>query len=220
MSTRGPSRGEQAIDAFRRAQRLDAKRRVQFGDDVVFDLEANAAREKAAELLKPDGILVEGGGEAVAWQPGATDRTAENFVSTLESPSSVSVGASERRLRALSDLGITEAALDTAHTVRAANAIEKMLAHQLTAAHFQSLRFLELSAKEGLEPADAVRYASAAVRMMEAYQSGCLALQKLKTKGQQRVVVQHVDVRDGGRAVVAGTISPGLRRSKRGKSRK
>ena len=53
--------------------------------------------------------------------------------------------------------------------------------------------------------------ANAAARLIDAYQSGCLTLQRLKTKGTQRVVVQHqqVHVGDGGQAVVAGRIEGG-----------
>ncbi len=35
-----PSRGEQAIDAFQHADRIDAQPRVKFGDDMVYRQEA------------------------------------------------------------------------------------------------------------------------------------------------------------------------------------
>jgi hypothetical protein len=41
---------------------------------------------------------------------------------------------------------------------------------------------------------------------MTTYQQGMLALQRLRTGGTQRIVVQHVTVEDGGRAVVAGEV--------------
>jgi hypothetical protein len=45
-----------------------------------------------------------------------------------------------------------------------------------------------------------------AARLMDVYQNACLVLQKLKTKGTQRVLVQYqqVNVGEGGQAVVAG----------------
>ena len=51
------------------------------------------------------------------------------------------------------------------------------------------------------QPREVARLTNAAARLIDAYQSGCLTLQKLKTKGTQRVVVQHqqVHVGDGGR---------------------
>ena len=48
--------------------------------------------------------------------------------------------------------------------------------------------------------------------MMDVYQAGCLTLQKLKTGGTQRVLVQHVNVGAGGQAVVAGRVDRGSRR--------
>ncbi len=59
---------------------------------------------------------------------------------------------------------------------------------------------------------------NAAARLMDAFQAGCLTLQKLKTKGQQRVVVQYqqVNVTGGGQAVVTGTVRGGSGRAGRG----
>jgi hypothetical protein len=50
--------------------------------------------------------------------------------------------------------------------------------------------------------------------MIDVYQNACLVLQKLKTKGTQRVVVQcqQVNVNEGGQAVVAGKIGARVQR--------
>ena len=50
--------------------------------------------------------------------------------------------------------------------------------------------------------------------MIDVYQNACLVLQKLETKGTQRVVVQYqqVNVNEGGRAVVAGKVGARVRR--------
>jgi hypothetical protein len=93
---------------------------------------------------------------------------------------------------------------------------ERMLTHQMTAAHFDAMRLLTLSHNDRLAPADVARYVNAASRLMDIYQSACLALQKLKTKGQQRVLVQYVNVAEGGQAVVAGALRRGSRRTRRG----
>jgi hypothetical protein len=50
----------------------------------------------------------------------------------------------------------------------------------------------------------ATRLAGAIARMNGSYQSGVLTLQKLRTGGRQTMVVQHVNVNDGGQALVAG----------------
>jgi hypothetical protein len=47
--------------------------------------------------------------------------------------------------------------------------------------------------------------------MMAAYQDGLLCLQRLRTGGKQTVVVQHVQVSDGGQAVIAGSMKAGDR---------
>ena len=41
-------------------------------------------------------------------------------------------------------------------------------------------------------------------RLMTAYQSGALAIQNMRRGGKQTVVVQHVQVTEGGQAVVVG----------------
>ena len=47
---------------------------------------------------------------------------------------------------------------------------------------------------------------------MESYQRGALTLERLRNGGRQVVQVQHVNVSDGGQAVVAGTIQGGRRK--------
>jgi hypothetical protein len=50
------------------------------------------------------------------------------------------------------------------------------------------------------------------------YQDGLVTLQRWRTGGRQEVVVQHVQVNEGGQAVVAGTIKASKRRgAKRGR---
>ena len=44
---------------------------------------------------------------------------------------------------------------------------------------------------------------------MQVFQEGLLTLQKLKTGGKQTMVVQHVQVSDGGQAVIAGSVKSG-----------
>ena len=60
----------------------------------------------------------------------------------------------------------------------------------------------------------ATRLASASARMMTAFQQGLLTLQRLRTGGQQVVTVQHVQVNEGGQAVVAGSVESGARKRK------
>jgi hypothetical protein len=80
----------------------------------------------------------------------------------------------------------------------------------MAAVHFTALRLIEKSAGDKLQPGEVARFTNAAARMIDVYQNGCLVLQKLKTKGTQRVVVQYqqVNVNEGGQAVVAGKVGP------------
>jgi hypothetical protein len=57
--------------------------------------------------------------------------------------------------------------------------------------------------------------ATAAARMMEATARAALVLDRLRNGNRQTVVVQHVAVGDGGRAVVAGAVTAGVTGSKR-----
>ena len=54
-----------------------------------------------------------------------------------------------------------------------------------------------------MPPVEAARLTNAAAPIMDAYQTAFLDLQKVRTGGKQTVVVQHVQVSDGGQAVIA-----------------
>ncbi len=130
----------------------------------------------------------------------------------------ISAGASGQRMYAALGAGVLEPALDAAVSAQAGNSIEKMLCHQLAAVHMAGMKLmasLERSDRE-LPPVERARLTNAAARMFEVYQSGCLTLLKLKTRGRQHVVVQHqqVNVGSGGQALVAGRLSRGSRRGR------
>ena len=216
-------RGEQAIQEFQKAAIADAMTRTEVGDDIVYRAEARLARGRADVLLEPVAPVAVSAGEAVTWENKADEiftGAHARIVDTLEHPNSISVGASIDRTSAALGVGVLEPAIDAAVSAQAANSIEKMLCHQMAAIHFSAMRLLELSARDRLQPGDVARYTNAAARMMDVYQTACLTLQKLKTRGTQRVLVQYqqVNVGDGGQAVVAGRIGRGSRN--RGKGRK
>ena len=60
-----------------------------------------------------------------------------------------------------------EPAVDAAVSAQAANSLEKMLCHQMAAAHFSAMRLLERSAESRLQPGEVARYTNAAARMMD-----------------------------------------------------
>jgi hypothetical protein len=145
-----------------------------------------------------------------------------NFIDTVERPDAVTATASMDRLKLADDgIGCVALAVDTAETIQAANSIEKMLAHQLAAAHKLAMTFagkaqqlieedgIGWTSKHTIYATEASRVANASAKMMDAFQKGTLALHKLRTGGKQVVTVQHVNVSDGGQAVVTGGINQG-----------
>jgi hypothetical protein len=143
----------------------------------------------------------------------------------LEHPDMLAVDASRHRLSLVSNAGVLPLALDVAETVQARDSLEKMLAHQIAAAHSAAL-LLQAEAMSVLKTyksgayrhahldVEAVRLINASSRMMEASQRGMLTLNRLRTSGRQTLVVQHVHIGDGGQAVVAGQIKANGRRKR------
>ncbi len=143
----------------------------------------------------------------------------------LEHPDMLAVDASRHRLGLISRTGVVALALDVAETVQARDSLEKMLAHQIAAAHSTAL-LLQAEAMGVLKTyksgeyrhahldVEAMRLINASTRMMEASQRGMLTLNRLRTSGRQTMVVQHVHVSGGGQAVVGGQIRANGRRKR------
>ena len=127
------------------------------------------------------------------------------------------MGASRARLGLLVETDIVNLGIDAAATIDARNSLEKMLAHQMAAAHRMSMKFLRRAEQElhRQNDPDAVleanRCTNAAARMMKAYQEGLLTLGRMRTGGRQVVTVQHVQVSEGGQAIVAGAVNSSSR---------
>jgi hypothetical protein len=144
-----------------------------------------------------------------------------NFIDTVERPDAITATASMDRLKLADEIQCVPLAVDTAETIQAKNSIEKMMAHQLAAAHKLAMTFAAKAkrlieedenswyVKPTVYATEASRVANASARMMDAFQKGALALHKLRTGGTQTVTVQHVNVSDGGKAVVTGGINAG-----------
>lgn len=150
---------------------------------------------------------------------------------TTVAPTSQAAHAHRERLRLAQDAGCLDLAMDASVSMEAANSLERMLGHQLAAAHTQAMRLLASADKwlhqsdpsDGCTPlgraqlasVEAARLTNAAARMTAAYQAGLLTLARLRTGGQQTVTVQHVHVSEGGQAVVAGSVTPGKAKRRR-----
>jgi len=81
----------------------------------------------------------------------------------------------------------------------------------MAAIHRAAMKLIARSLDMHEEPIEMARLSNAAARAMQVYQEGILTLQKLRTGGKQTVVVQHVQVSEGGQAVIAGSMAPGER---------
>jgi hypothetical protein len=195
------TRGERAIQAFQEAANLDAIPRLSHGDEIVYAMEAEKARAKAQALLQLTDPVRLAAGEVIGGD--------HRIVDTLESPEAISAGASSRRMHAALEVGVLEPAADAAKTAQAANSIERMLCHGITAAHFMAMRLykatqdcLECLPYQQQQFGEVARLTNAVARQLEIYQTGCLTLQKPKTGGRQQVLVQHQQVNVGSRCAL------------------
>lgn len=178
--------------------------------------DAAALEQSSASALALDSIPPIGSGGELVPTGGQVKRGAK-LIDTVERPDAITAEASMDRIK-LADDGIecVAMAIDAAETIQAANSIEKMMAHQLAAAHKLAMTFAgkansliddkssNRQRRDGAYVVEAARVANSSARMMDAFQKGTLALHKLRTGGKQVVTVQHVNVNDGGQAVVTG----------------
>ncbi len=149
---------------------------------------------------------------------------------TVADPDYVAADASRHRLDLLHATGALELGLDAADTVQAQNSLERMLAHQQAVLHRSTLKMAaqldrRLKVLDNLSPThpetmavmgDVCRLGNTMARLTTSFQSGMLALERVRSGGKQHVVVQHihqdVQVQDGGQAEVAGQVKAGGRR--------
>lgn len=215
------------------AYRLSAKVDARTGRTPVGLYAADLLDAKAATPLRL-GLETDGtgaGGELIIRMPGSPgDAHATHLKNTVADPSMVTASATLDRLRLAEDARALDLALDAAETIAPKNSLEKMLAHQLASAHQLAMRMAGLAndwaarASPGAMPQgitaaammEAQRAANTAARLMGAYQDGMLTLARIRGGGKQTVVVQHVQVNDGGRAVVAGKVGRGGRKRRGG----
>jgi hypothetical protein len=177
-------------------------------------------RTASATLTPPEPVVVGTGGEFVpqgrAWieKPGIVD--------LVRDPEWTHLHASEDRLGLAAEAQCFDLAAATADAIGARDDTERMLAHQLAAAHVAGMRCLEAMYKaQGRAErhdslgahtkllGEAARMGQLAVRFMDTYQRGLQTLGRLRTGNRQTVTVvhQHVTV-EGGQVAVAGAVQP------------
>ena len=179
-------------------------------------LEANDMEAYADSFLAlpEEQIEVGAAGEMLPTGDSATDRP--DLIDTVRSkPDKVTAQASLARLELLAQTGALDLAVDTADTIRARNSLEKMLAHQIAAAHGLAMKFAakseqmlgfvtswDTTGRQQVSNIEASRLANSAARMMESFNQGLLTIDRLRNGRQQLVTVQHVNVANGGQAIV------------------
>ena len=91
-------------------------------------------------------------------------------------------------------------AIETAESTKAKGSVQKMITHQLAAAHHHAMRLLGEADKQK-DPLIKCKLMNTSTRLMEAFSKGAVTLQKLQTGANQIVTVQHVSV-NGGQAII------------------
>lgn len=175
--------------------------------EIADRLEASADAHLTLEEIPKRGM----GGELVSADSSNISTSAE----ALKTPDRVTLDASIDRLELAHKSGVLNMALDVAESVDATNSAEQMIAHQMAAAHRMSL---DLMAKAGntRDTIEKCRLVNTAAKLMDTYQRAMLVVNRLHTGGQQTVTVQHVQVTDGGQAVINGSVHTGRQLSGRG----
>ncbi len=223
------SRELKAIAATRRRRAERARRQ---GDaegagreehDAAY-LERHADRFRDPEQAIGGPLAAGNGGEVVP----AEDRGPDLFREKVrQPPDMLAAEATEHRFNLTT--GISNAALtlalDASESIGAGDALERNLAHQMAAAHAVAMVMLAKAhgftmaaatwvpeGRQQMQSVEAARMAMAAARLLDASQRAALALDRLKNGGRQLVTVQHVTVREGGQAVVAGAVDRGVGR--------
>jgi hypothetical protein len=201
---------EKTLKAFRMRDKAEQEMRkaqkasefmpglAKFHEDYAKDL-----LDEAEGLMAPSySTEISSGREAL---PSLENRSLAGVRETLERPDTIGLEASSRRLDLLAEADVVSLGVDAAESINAHDSLEKMLAHQLAAAHKYALKHLALidRTKDNREK---LRLTNAAARMMQSFQEGMKLLNKIRSGGRQTVVVQHVTVSDGGQAVIAGGV--------------
>jgi hypothetical protein len=200
-------RGEPAIRASHRAARAAGKKSESLNEAVSNRMDEGVAWAEAESMRKPPEKLAKVAGEAADLEN--LDFISAWLVDTLENPNSISIDASDRRMHLAAGAGVLPSAVDAALSAQARSSLEKMLCHQMAAAHSAAMKLAGRVGGGSLPIHEEGRLANAAARMMQVFQEGLLTLQKLKTGGKQTMVVQHVQVSEGGQAVIAGSVKSG-----------
>ena len=122
------------------------------------------------------------------------------YENTAQDPNALDCEVSVERTQLADKAGVFEMAIQTAEDAKAKGSIQKMLTHQMAAAHKHCMRLIAESNTHS-DPIIKCKLTNTAVRLMDSYAKGALTLQRLQTGASQIVTVQHVQI-NGGQAVI------------------
>jgi hypothetical protein len=197
--------GEAGIRASLKAQRARARKANSPEESARNSREEEVASRDAENALKAPDDLVAAAGEAIR-----PEFRLDFLVDRLkDEPDMIGVIASEHRVELAACVGprVAESAIDAAQTAQAANSLEKMICHQMAAGHRVAMKQLSRALNDSLPVAEMARISNAAARMMQVCQEALLTIHRIRVGGRQTVLVQHVQVSGGGKAVVAGNVN-------------
>ena len=129
-------------------------------------------------------------------------------------PSVVELEAEAERVALVTRLGVDCAALalDAVATIGASNSLEVMAAHQLALLHSTAMTYAG-KANLHADPQVAVKMLNLSLRAMETFQRGMLTLKRYRATGEQKIVIERVNIEGGGQAVI-GNVHPGVKGEK------
>ncbi len=161
------------------------------------------------------------GGETAPPEDSDHSWRAREMERVVAAPSPVlAADASLDRLRLAQNADVLNMAVELAQDVGASNGGERMLSHQLAAAHQVGMSLFTAATNDlhrhQVAPSlntgallDAQRSAAVGARVMSAFAQGVAVLDRLRNGNRQVVTVQHTTVESGGQAVIAGSVTPG-----------
>jgi hypothetical protein len=180
-----------ALKMQREAQRKRALAPMNDQRRRNFDLQwADGLETDALAMLQPAHPLALGaGGEIVP----PVSMGLQGLESIVGEPDLLNLGASSQRTDLIDKAGVLELALETAHQSDVKGPIQKMITHQLAAAHKRALDLMAESAQT-TDSDIACKKAKVAAKMMDSFCRAALTLERLKTGASQVVTVQHLQV--------------------------
>jgi hypothetical protein len=202
--------------------------RARVHDGLVASAKANVRREIVAHAKSPPGYeIVEelakyqsiaaaglndeletrtgNGGEVLALEDEMKFDDPVSHQTLTQPPSVLQAVASRERLSIAGEAGVLALAVETAMSVKATNSIEKMLCHELAAAHKLAMKFVAAADNElrgfdrtghQVRSIEAGRLANVAARLMATFAGAAITLDRLQSnrRGTQPLPTPKIEI--------------------------